>query len=140
MTWKNEIKRCLEEYRVLKKGLSIVLKRIRDIDKILKRQQNTAEETSATLNDFKMNLYAERMILTANFKRAKLVIDSVESAMSQLNDEQKLILTEMYVDKNPDWESKLGSALRYQRRSLYLAAGNALRDFGMIYYLLPNGF
>jgi len=135
MTWKKELKKCLEEYSGLKKGVGPVSTRIGEIDRIFDAKSNRAPN-----NDAYLNLQAERSILTANLQRAEAIINAVESALSQLDDTQRLILNEMYVKHRPDWETYLGSVLNYQRRSIYLAADKALRAFGIAYYLLPGGY
>ena len=135
MTWKNELKRCLAEYSDLKKGVSTVTIRINEIDKVFNANTNRAP-----LNDAYLNMQAEHSILKANLQRAESIVGSVERALSQLDETQRLILNEMYIKRRPDWETYLGSILNYQRRSIYTEADKALRAFGTAYYLLPAGY
>ena len=96
MTWKKELKKCLEEYSGLKKGVNSVTARINEIDKVLNKKNNRAPS-----NDAYLNMQAERSILAANLQRAETIINSIENALSQLDETQRLILNEMYIKKTP---------------------------------------
>jgi ribosomal protein S8 len=131
MNWKNCAIEDLREYESLKtacKNMSEQLKNARQKKKMLEAV-NAAES-----NDSFLNSIVEYALISENLKLAKRRIKSIELSLSRLSEEERVVLQEFFMQKQPRTSELLCEKLSCEQAHVYRKRAAALYKFTLAQY------
>lgn len=137
MDWKSEAIDKLQQYRVKQNALKSIPVEISEIDSniacIKKNSQEIGNETSGQ-EDMLLNCIARKGELQRNFQNAQVWVNIVDNALETLEENERDILSRLYISKKRITEEYLAEECCVTARTIRRWKDSALRNFTMSLY------
>ena len=138
--WMKHAVADLREYRAEKESLGTLPEEIRALEEDMRlvkgtRYDKTPVEGGASGYEERLINYIDRRgRLEANLDLARAKVERIERGLSVLTENERLVLTRFYIQREPGGVDRLREELGYVERSLYRIRGSALRKFTLAMY------
>lgn len=140
MNWKNEAIDRLTRYSAMVQAVENIPKEITRLERSIQELRGCSpERISGAKNpgprdDVMIGNIIKRQELCDSYENAKIWVDTTDQALSVLNNEEKTILTRMYVDPERGVVNQLCLAFGVEQSSIYRKRDQALYRFTMALY------
>ena len=140
MNWKNEAIERLTRYSAMSQAVENIPKEITRLERSIQElrghrpDQFPGAKTPGPRDDALIGSIIKRQELSDSYENAKIWVDTTDQAMSVLNQEEKTILTKMYVTPEKGVVNQLCLAFGVEQSSIYRKRDQALYRFTMALY------
>ena len=140
MNWKNEAIERLTRYSAMSQAVENIPKEITRLERSIQElrghrpDQLPGAKTPGPRDDALIGSIIKRQELSDSYENAKIWVDTTDQAMSVLNQEEKTILTKMYVTPEKGVVNQLCFTFGVEQSSIYRKRDQALYRFTMALY------
>ena len=141
MDWKNEAIEMLTNYNAKRQSLTIIPLQIAEIEAEMTSLPSCTDmltvrgRKAAAPDDKLLNCIVKKEALQRCFEQSKLYVAAVEKGLEILDDEERHILTVMYINREKGWKDRLMAELfLVEESSLYKKSRKILRQFTIAMY------
>ena len=140
MNWKNEAIDRLTRYSAMVQAVENIPKELKRLERSIQELRGYSPErlpgakNPGPRDDVMIGNIIKRQELCDNYENAKIWVDTTKQAMSVLNNEEKTILTKMYVTPEKGVVSQLCHTFGVEQSSIYRKRDQALYRFTMALY------
>lgn len=140
MNWKNEAIERLTRYSAMSQAVENIPKEITRLERSIQElrghrpDQLPGAKTPGPQDDALIGSIIKRQELSDSYENAKIWVDTTDQAMSVLNQEEKTILTKMYVTPEKGVVNQLCLTFGVEQSSIYRKRDQALYRFTMALY------
>ena len=144
MNWQKEAINDLRQYCSRKQSLENLAERKRAFEEKYKAIRCSMCDTdpvmggSSRIEDNMINNIVERQRIDMNIEATKKLVDITERGLSGLDDKQRKVLNEFYINRSQNHVERLMDILGYEKTAIYDLKDQALYDFTIAMFGLTD--
>lgn len=139
MNWQKEAVNDLKAYEARKLSIDNMKKRIRELEQRAIKLGSLSSDVpvkggASKSEDALINNIAERDRLNQNIDAVQCLLDIIDNGLSVLNDEERMVLNEFYINRSSQHIEKLCDELHCEKSRVYSIKDKALYKFTIAMY------
>ncbi len=139
MNWQKEAVNDLKAYEARKLSIDNMKKRIRELEQRAIKLGSLSSDVpvkggASKSEDALINNIAERDRLNQNIDAVQCLLDIIDNGLSVLNDEERMVLNEFYINRSSQHIEKLCDELHCEQANVYRIKDRALYKFTIAMY------
>lgn len=140
MNWKSEAIDRLNRYPIMVQAMENIPKELDRLERSIQElrgcdpTKNFSAKNPGPMDDILIGNIIKRQELFGCYENARIWVDTTKSALSALDDEERTVLTKMYVNPEKGVVNQLCMALGVEQSSIYRKRDQALLRFTIALY------